>query len=255
MIFDTHAHYEDVQFDIDRAELLGKLEQAGIGMVADAASDLKSIEQVLNLAHQYDFLYAVIGIHPSETQELDETKFSWIEEKSIAAKVVAIGEIGLDYHYPEPSHKIQTEWFARQMELARRRNRPIVVHSRDAARDTLDMMQTTHAENIGGDIHCFSYGKEIAREYLNMGFYLGIGGVLTFKNAHKLKEVVEYAPIDRILLETDAPYLAPEPVRGSRNTSMNLPYVVKAIAQIKQMEYDEIIEITQQNAKKMYHLE
>ena len=255
MIFDTHAHYEDVQFDIDRAELLGKLEQAGIGMVADAASDLKSIEQVLNLAHQYDFLYAVIGIHPSETQELDETKFSWIEEKSIAAKVVAIGEIGLDYHYPEPSHNIQKEWFARQMELARRRKLPIVVHSRDAARDTLDMMQATHAENIGGDIHCFSYGKEIAREYLNMGFYLGIGGVLTFKNAHKLKEVVEYAPIDRILLETDAPYLAPEPVRGSRNTSMNLPYVVKAIAQIKQMEYDEIIEITQQNAKKMYHLE
>lgn len=255
MIFDTHAHYEDVQFDIDRAELLGKLEQAGIGMVADAASDLKSIEQVLNLAHQYDFLYAVIGIHPSETQELDETKFSWIEEKSIAAKVVAIGEIGLDYHYPEPSRNIQKEWFARQMELARRRKLPIVVHSRDAARDTLDMMQTTHAENIGGDIHCFSYGKEIAREYLNMGFYLGIGGVLTFKNAHKLKEVVEYAPIDRILLETDAPYLAPEPVRGSRNTSMNLPYVVKAIAQIKQMEYDEIIEITQQNAKKMYHLE
>ena len=255
MIFDTHAHYEDVQFDIDRAELLGKLEQAGIGMVADAASDLKSIEQVLNLAHQYDFLYAVIGIHPSETQELDETKFSWIEEKSIAAKVVAIGEIGLDYHYPEPSHNIQKEWFARQMELARRRKLPIVVHSRDAARDTLDMMQTTHAENIGRDIHCFSYGKEIAREYLNMGFYLGIGGVLTFKNAHKLKEVVEYAPIDRILLETDAPYLAPEPVRGSRNTSMNLPYVVKAIAQIKQMEYDEIIEITQQNAKKMYHLE
>ena len=255
MIFDTHAHYEDVQFDIDRAELLGKLEQAGIGMVADAASDLKSIEQVLNLAHQYDFLYAVIGIHPSETQELDETKFSWIEEKSIAAKVVAIGEIGLDYHYPEPSHNIQKEWFARQMELARRRKLPIVVHSIDAARDTLDMIKTTHAENIGGDIHCFSYGKEIAREYLNMGFYLGIGGVLTFKNAHKLKEVVEYAPIDRILLETDAPYLAPEPVRGSRNTSMNLPYVVKAIAQIKQMEYDEIIEITQQNAKKMYHLE
>ena len=168
---------------------------------------------------------------------------------------MAIGEIGLDYHYPEPSHNIQKEWFARQMELARRRKLPIVVHSRDAARDTLDMMQTTHAENIGGDIHCFSYGKEIAREYLNMGFYLGIGGVLTFKNAHKLKEVVEYAPIDRILLETDAPYLAPEPVRGSRNTSMNLPYVVKAIAQIKQMEYDEIIEITQQNAKKMYHLE
>ena len=255
MIFDTHAHYEDVQFDIDRAELLGKLGQSGIGMVADAASDLKSIEQVLDLAHQYDFLYAVIGIHPSETQELDETKFSWIEEKSIAAKVVAIGEIGLDYHYPEPSRNIQKEWFARQMELARRRKLPIVVHSRDAARDTLDMMQTAHAESIGGDIHCFSYGKEIAREYLNMGFYLGIGGVLTFKNAHKLKEVVEYAPIDRILLETDAPYLAPEPVRGSRNTSMNLPYVVKAIAQIKQMEYDEIIEITQQNAKKMYHLE
>ena len=255
MIFDTHVHYEDVQFDIDRAELFERLRRAGIGMVADAASDMESIGQVLELAHQYDFLYAVIGIHPNETQELNDTKFSWIEEKTFAPKVVAIGEIGLDYHYPQPSRDIQKKWFCRQMELAKKRKLPIVVHSRDAAKDTLDLMHSEHAESIGGDIHCFSYGKEIAREYLNMGFYLGIGGVLTFKNARKLKEVVEYAPIDRILLETDGPYLAPEPVRGSRNTSLNLPYVVKAIAQIKQMEYDEIIEITQQNAKKMYHLE
>lgn len=255
MIFDTHAHYEDAQFDPDRDQVIQGLHESGIGMVADAASDLATTKQILKLAHQYDFIYAVIGVHPSETEVLDETQMAWLDRQCHDSKTVAVGEIGLDYHYPEPAPEFQKKWFCRQMEMARQNGLPIVVHSRDAAKDTLDVMKAAHAEEIGGDIHCFSYGKEMAREYLNMGFFLGIGGVLTFKNARKLKEVVAYAPIESLVLETDCPYLAPEPHRGSRNSSANLPLVVNAIAEIKKMEYDKVVEITEQNAKRLYRID
>ena len=146
------------------------------------------------------------------------------------------------------------KWFERQLVMAREVKLPVIIHSRDAAKDTLDMMKSLHAEEIGGVIHCFSYAKEMAREYLNMDYYFGIGGVITFKNAKKLKEAVEYIPIEKILLETDSPYLAPEPNRGKRNSSLNLPYVAKEIAQIKNMTYDEVVEITEQNARKLFQL-
>ena len=168
--------------------------------------------------------------------------------------MAAVGEIGLDYYWDEPNRSIQKKWFERQIELARQVKLPVIIHSRDAAKDTLDMMKVLKAEEIGGVIHCFSYGVELAREFLNMGFYLGIGGVLTFKNAKKLKEVAEYAPIDRIVLETDCPYMAPTPNRGKRNSSLNLPYVADELAKIKGLTREQIEEITYKNGLELYRI-
>lgn len=252
MIFESHAHYEDEKFNEDREELLTSLAEHGIGYVINVASSLDTIKKTVHLMEQYPFLYGAIGVHPEECGELSEENFSIIEKNLQLEKTVAVGEIGLDYYWDTVEKDVQKKWFERQMELAREYKKPMVIHSRDAAKDTLDMMKGCHAEEIGGVIHCFSYGVELAREYLNMGFYLGVGGVVTFKNAKKLKEVVEYAPIDRILLETDCPYLAPVPNRGKRNSSLNLVYVAEEIAKLKNMDYDEVVEITEKNAKRMY---
>ena len=165
---------------------------------------------------------------------------------------MAVGEIGLDYYWDEPAREIQKKWFERQIALAREVKLPMIVHSRDAAQDTLEVLKAGNAQEVGGVIHCFSYGIEMAREYLDMGFYIGIGGVVTFKNAKKLKEVAEYVPLDRILLETDCPYMAPEPHRGKRNSSLYLPHVAEKIAQIKGVSTEEVCRATLENAKKMY---
>ena len=166
-----------------------------------------------------------------------------------------MGEIGLDYYWEEPAHDIQKKWFEAQMDLARQVKLPVIIHSRDAAKDTLDMMKAAKAGDIGGVVHCFSYTREMAREYLNMGFYLGIGGVVTFKNAKKLKEVVQEIPLEALVLETDSPYLAPVPHRGKRNNSQNLVYVAEEIAALKGVSYEEVVRQTTENAKKLYRLE
>ena len=194
------------------------------------------------------------SVHPSETAELNDQNLARLKEYTNQKKVVAVGEIGLDYYWDEPDREIQKVWFERQMEMAREINLPVIVHSRDAAKDTLDMMKAARAGEIGGVIHCFSYGVEMAREFLNMDFYLGIGGVLTFKNAKKLKEVAEYTPLDRIVLETDCPYMAPTPNRGKRNSSLNLPYVVEELARIKGLTVEEIEQATFENGKNLYRL-
>lgn len=254
MIFDTHAHYNDAKFDEDREELLASLREHGIEHVVNVAASLSDIKETLELVEKYDFLYGSVGVHPTETGELTDAHIPWIRECAAKERIVAVGEIGLDYYWDEPEPAVQKHWFEVQLELAKEIKMPVIIHSRDAAADTLDMMKSLHGEEAGGIIHCFSYGKEMAREYLNMGFYLGIGGVLTFKNSRKLKEVVEYAPMDRLVLETDCPYLSPEPNRGKRNSSLNLPYVVEAMAQIKGMSGEEVIRITSENAKAVYRL-
>lgn len=254
MIIDTHAHYDDEAFQEDRDTLLNSLQSSGIEAVVNIGASIQTTKNTLELMEKYPFIYGAIGVHPSETAELDDNLLNWLKMVSKMPKVVAIGEIGLDYYWEEPGHDIQKEWFVKQLNLAREVKLPVVIHSRDAARDTLEIMKAEHSEDIGGVIHCFSYGVEMAREYLNMGFYLGIGGVLTFNNAKKLKEVVEYAPMDRIVLETDCPYLAPVPNRGKRNSSLNLPYVVQAIARIKEISPEEVNEITSRNAKQLYRL-
>ena len=254
MIFDTHAHYDDEQFDAVSYTLLNSMQTHGVEAVTNIGSSLAASRRTIGLTEKYPFVYGAIGVHPNEVGELEEDGIAWLKEMCALPKIVAVGEIGLDYYWDEPGHDIQKKWFERQLELAREVKLPVVIHSRDAAKDTLDMMKALHAEKIGGVIHCFSYTKEMAREYLNMGFYLGIGGVVTFKNAKKLKEVVEYMPMEQMVLETDCPYLSPVPNRGKRNSSLNLPYVVEEVARIKGISEDEVIEITNRNAKTMYRL-
>lgn len=263
MIFDTHAHYDDEAFDEDREELLSGMNRQGIGTIINVAADLPGIDSTLKLAEQWPFVYAALGVHPSGTGELSEQSLRELEEKArthsvkTGGKVVAIGEIGLDYYYEgqgDPERSVQKKWFAAQMEVAKHVSLPIVIHSRDAAQDTYEMMKAAHVSEVGGVVHCYSYSKELAAEFLKMNFYIGVGGVLTFKNAKKLAEVVAYAPMDRILLETDSPYLAPVPNRGKRNSSLNLLYVVAEIARIKGLPEADVIRITEENARRLFHI-
>lgn len=252
MIFDTHAHYDDDAFDEDRDALLAGMQEAGVEYIVNIGASMASSKRSLELAKKYPFIYAAVGVHPDEIGELDEEKLLQLKEWSKYEKVKAIGEIGLDYYWDKEKHDLQKHWFMRQMELAHERKLPMIVHSREAAKDTLDMVIAAKPLELSGVIHCYSYSVELAREYLNMGYYLGIGGVLTFKNAKKLKEVVEYAPLSQIVLETDCPYLAPVPFRGKRNDSAKLSFVAEEMAAIKQKSVEEVIRITNENAKKLY---
>ena len=254
VIFETHAHYDDEAFDEDRDALLTELPENGIARVVNVGASLASCGRTIEIMNRYDYIYGAIGVHPSETAELNDEVFEWLRQQCQLEKCVAVGEIGLDYYWDEPDRDLQKEWFRRQLNLARELAKPVIIHSRDAAKDTVDLMTEEHAEEIGGVIHCYSYTKETAEVFLKMGFYFGIGGVLTFKNAKKLKEAVAYIPLDRIVLETDCPYLAPEPNRGKRNSSLNIPYVVKALAEIKGVEEETVRKAAWENAHKMYRL-
>ncbi|MCR5744031.1 MAG: TatD family hydrolase [Lachnospiraceae bacterium] len=254
MIFDTHAHYDDEQFNEDRDELIGAIHEGGVGRIVDICANADSYRAVLELAHRYPFIYAAVGVHPDDVGKLDEAYFSQIERAACDDKCVAIGEIGLDYHWMVSPKEVQQEWFRRQIDLARRLKKPFVIHSRDAAADTLSVVKDEKSWEIGGVMHCFSYEVEMAREYLNMGFFLGVGGVVTYKNGRKLKEVVTYAPIEQILVETDCPYLSPTPHRGERNNSSYIKYVIEEIARLKNMESVAVEEITYQNACRFYNL-
>ena len=253
MIFETHAHYDDEHFDTDRDELLRSMEEGGVGTIVNVSATYESCENVVKLAEKYPFLYAAVGVHPDEVGALNEVTFARMKELFSNPKVVAVGEIGLDYYWDNESHDLQKEWFVRQLALARELHLPVLIHSRDAAADTMEIMKA-YGQGLDGVIHCFSYSKEMAREYVKMGYYIGVGGVVTFKNAKKMKEVVEEVPLESILLETDCPYLAPEPNRGKRNSSLNLVYVAQKIAQIKGVTYEEVVAQTEENARKMYHL-
>ena len=250
-IFETHAHYDDEQFDEDREQLLAGLQEAGIETVVNVGATLEGCLSTIRLAEQYPFIYAAVGVHPDEVGTLDEEKFSWLKEKLSHEKVVAVGEIGFDYYWDQESHEVQKKWFLRQLEAAREAGLPVIIHSREAAADTLEMMKE-YGQDLKGIIHCYSYSVEHAREYVKMGYLLGIGGVVTFKNARKLKEVVEEIPLEALVLETDCPYLAPVPNRGKRNSSLNLPLIAEEIAAIKQISCEEVITQTRENARKLF---
>lgn len=255
MIFETHAHYEDKAFDEDRKALLSSLKEKEIEYVVNVGSTIGTSRASVELSKEYDYIYAAVGIHPSEIKDHEPGDIDEIEKlASTNEKVKAIGEIGLDYHWDKDNKEEQKLYFSRQIQTARRLKLPIIVHSREAALDTYTTMKNNQAELCGGVVHCFSYSKEEAAKYLDMGFYLGIGGVVTFKKAITVKEVVQYAPLDRILLETDCPYMAPEPHRGERNSSLYLPLVVAQIAQIKGISEQEVISVTAENARKMYKI-
>lgn len=277
-IFDTHAHYDDEAFADDRDELLQSFPLHNIMAVTNIGTNLETSKIISEMTARYENFYGTVGIYPTEVEALEEaegsapnTVIEALREMVLNnERLVAVGEIGLDYHYMKPPYMkqedeqsalavvamkaLQKKWFAAQMELARALQVPIVVHSRDAARDTVEVMRQSHAEEIGGVVHCYSYTKELARDFLDMDFYFGIGGVITFKNAKKLKEAVSYIPMERIVLETDSPYLTPEPYRGRRNTSLYLPYVAGAIAKLKGISEEEVYEITWKNAHALYRL-
>ena len=253
MIFESHAHYDDKAFDEDREALLRQMPEKGIGGIVNVSASVEGIRDTLALAGKYPFVYAAVGIHPDEAGSLDDEAFAWIREQCDRDKVVAVGEIGLDYYWDKESHDIQKYWFERQLELAREKGLPVIIHSREAAQDTMDIMREK-AQGLPGVIHCFSYSPEMAKEYVRMGYYIGVGGVVTFKNAKKLKETVQQVPLERILLETDCPYLAPVPYRGKRNCSLYLPYVVKEIAGLKGVSLEEVTETTERNARALYGL-
>lgn len=251
MIIDTHAHYDDEQFDIDREELLSSLEDGGISAVVNASASVHSWDKILELTKKYSFVYGMIGVHPDEIGELDEESFARMEKLVSDSKIVAVGEIGLDYYWDKESHEQQKEWFIRQLNLAREKNLPVNIHSREAAADTFEILKE-YGQGLKAIIHCYSYSKEMALEYVKMGYLIGVGGVVTFKNAKKLKEVVQAVPMEQIVLETDCPYLAPTPYRGKRNSSLYLPYVAEAIAELKGMTAEEVIEKTEENARRFY---
>ncbi len=233
-IFDTHAHYDDEAFDVDRDELLNKLLSTDIDTIVNVGASIEGCRKTLNLAKQYKNIYAAIGVHPDDYDKLNEDIISWLKEEALSnPKVVAIGEIGLDYYYDEPER----------------------IHSREACADTINILKNGNADKTGGIIHCYSYTKESVKIFYDMNFYFGIGGVLTFKNARKLVEAAEVIPMERILLETDCPYLAPVPNRGKRNDSSNIRYVIEKLAEIKKMSYDEIVDITNNNARRLFFKE
>ena len=251
MIFDTHAHYDDEQFDGDRDELLKSMPDLGVGTIVDVSATYESCEEVLALAGKYPYVYAAIGVHPDEVGELNEDKIQHMKELCRNKKVVAVGEIGLDYYWDNESHEIQQKWFIRQLELAGEVKKPVIIHSREAAADTMYIMKN-YAQGLGGVIHCYSYSREMAEEYVKMGFYIGIGGVVTFKNAKKLKDVATAILNEKIVLETDCPYMAPEPYRGKRNQSSYIRYVAEKIAELKEMSPEEVIAVTEKNARDLY---
>ena len=254
MIFESHAHYESERFDPDREQLLASMKENGIGTIINVGSSVETCKETVKLMETYDFIYGALGVHPSDISGLNEESLKWIEEMAAHPKTVAVGEIGLDYYWEKDPEirKQQKYWFRRQLELAERTGLPVIIHSRDAAQDTMEIMKEDSKKGIRGVIHCYSYSEEMALEYVKMGYYIGVGGVVTFKNARKLKEAVEAIPAEKILLETDCPYMAPEPYRGKRNSSLYLPLVAEKIGELKGLSREEVISITTENATRLF---
>ena len=254
MIFESHAHFDDRRFDDDRNQLLADMPEHGIGRILNVGASIESTKRTIELAKQFEHVYAAVGVHPSDISDLNEETFAWLREQTSKEKVLAVGEIGLDYYWDkEPGvQEAQRYWFRRQLELAKEANLPVIIHSRDAAEDTVEIMKEAYRDGISGVIHCYSYSKEIAKEYIKMGYYIGVGGVVTFKNAKKLVETVEEIPLDRILVETDCPYMAPEPHRGKRNSSLYLPHIIEKIAEIKGTTKEIVTQVTYDNAMRLF---
>jgi len=255
MLFDSHAHYDDEKFNTDRFEVLDSLKENGVDKIVNVACSMKSSVEIQCLAEKYPFIYTTVGVHPEDVGGLTEEDMQKLLELSRLPKVVAIGEIGLDYYYDDVPKDIQQKWFARQLDLAKEASLPVVIHDRDAHADCVRILKEHEIEKIGGVMHCYSGSNEMAKEVLKMGMYFGFGGTLTFKNAKKVQASAEVIPIDRILLETDCPYLAPEPYRGTRNSSLLMKYTAEKLAEIKGISIDEVIKITNENAMRFYRIE
>ena len=253
MYFDTHAHYDDKAFDADREALLGALPETGVTLVIDPGCDVSSSEAALALAARFPYVYAAVGIHPEELGGMAEGDFERIEALCRAEKCVAIGEIGLDYYWDASRKEEQKTLFIRQIELALRNDLPVIIHDREAHGDCLEIVRQYSA--LRGVFHCYSGSAEMAQELLRRGWYLGFDGPITYKNARKALEVLEICPLERILIETDSPYLSPVPRRGKRNDSRNLVYITEKIAEVKAITPAEAAEASMENGKRLFRME
>ncbi len=253
MIFESHSHYDDPAFDDDREVLISSLKEHNIGKVIAVGSAFKDIPRILDMCAKYDFLYPALGVHPENALELNDDTKRKLETFIESSSPVAIGEIGLDYHYDEPSKDVQREAFIYQLKLADKYNLPVIVHSRDASEETFEILSKMSPKKKGV-IHCFSSSKEMALEYVKMGYMIGIGGVVTFKNGRKLKEVATAVPLGSILIETDCPYMAPVPHRGERNSSLYLPFVIEEIASLRGITAAEVEKATYDNACRLFDI-
>lgn len=252
MIFDTHAHYDDKKFDADRREVLAAMPEKGVSLIVDPGCDGESSRAACALAQEFPFVYAAVGWHPEEWQSWNGESMALLRSLCAQPKVVAIGEIGLDYYWDTEHKALQKEMFERQLSLAIERKLPVIVHDREAHGDCLEIVM--NYPEARGVFHCFSGSVEMARELLRRGWYLGFDGPITYKNAVKALDVIAACPTDRMLLETDSPYLSPVPNRGKRNDSRNLPYIAARIAEIKGMTTEEVAEVTLQNGKQLFGL-
>lgn len=250
-IFDTHSHYDDEQFNPDREELLKSLQGQGVSNIVSCGCDIDTTRINYELAKNNDYIYFAAGFHPENLEGFTLNDLAKIEEFASDEKCVAIGEIGLDYHWMSSTKEVQKEFFIAQIELAKKMGLPVIVHDREAHGDTLDILKTTKPSGV---LHCFSGSKEMAKEIIKLGMYIGLNGVVTFNNARKSLEVVKEIPLNRLVLETDCPYLAPVPHRGKRNDSSLIPHIAEKIAETLDMDVQEILNITNQNAKNLYNI-
>ena len=250
MIFDTHAHYDDKKFDADRREVLAAMPAKGVSLIVDPGCDGESSRAACALAQEFPFVYAAVGWHPEEWQSWNGESIALLRSLCAQPKVVAIGEIGLDYYWDTEHKALQKEMFERQLSLAIERKLPVIVHDREAHGDCLEIVM--NYPEARGVFHCFSGSAEMAKELIRRGWYLGFDGPVTYKNARKTVEVALECPLDRMLLETDSPYLPPGPNRGKRNDSRNLPYIAARIAEIKGMTTDQVAEVTLENGKQLF---
>lgn len=253
MYFDTHAHLDDGRFSEDREAMIQSVFDSGVNLVVNVGADMDGSKASVHLASQYDGMYAAVGIHPYDAQSMTEEDIEVLRELSKSPKVVAVGEIGLDYHYDEADKDKQKEWFLRQIKLAEELNLPYIVHDREAHADCLEVIKKSGY--FRGVMHCFSGSSEMARELCDLGFYISFAGPVTFKNGKKAKEAAKNVPLDRILIETDSPYLSPEPYRGQRNDSSKVRFVAKEIAELRGMTEEVLANITLENGKRFFGIE
>ncbi|MFJ7941434.1 TatD family hydrolase [Peribacillus sp. NPDC096622] len=252
MLFDTHVHVNAEQFNEDLEDVIERAKEAGVNNMVVVGFDRPTIIRAMELIETYDFMYAAVGWHPVDAIDMTEEDLQWIEELSNHPKVVAIGEMGLDYHWDKSPKDVQMEVFRKQIRLAKKVGLPIIIHNREATADIVNILKEEEASRVGGIMHCFSGSAETALECINMNFYISLGGPVTFKNAKKPKEVAAAVPLDRLLIETDCPYLAPHPYRGKRNEPSYVKLVAEQIAEIKQLTIEEVSQATTENAKKLF---
>lgn len=254
MLIDSHAHLDDERFDPDRENIISSLKENGISLVVNPGSDLSSSIKSVRLSEEYENIYAAVGVHPHEAKAMSEETIEALRSLSAREKVVAIGEIGLDYFYDNSPRDIQKKWFLEQIRLAKEADLPIIVHSRDASQDAFDIINQEKDNRLRGVLHCYSGSEEMAREYIKLGFYISFGGPVTFKNSKVSKKVAQDIPLDKMLIETDSPYLTPEPNRGKRNEPSYVKYVARTIAEIRGISFEELAEKTAENAKNLFKI-